>query len=394
MNTYLGLGKNGALAAMRLIPAADVSTLLPKQDFVSCFNSLASANNAQELLLAIDRLPPILPYAKSQKLSSERLFTPSEFLNRIRSDFNEFDSETLRYQSHFDAGAQSEGDKHSRATNWAVRNRTASTSHDFIEQLASADGSLDVVVVEPLADWVLVRNVLGLTARLANLLQTTDKEDVLDDARMERAIVSRLGGEIYRIPFAFNPYFYRWKMNPETLSAKWDYERYMPLLLMLAGKPRKTRSGASTTYHYDFGRGEDVFLATAAIAKGTADKTAGEPDRRFWLCAEINDRDQRELAEHIVASMADAVSALTYDDRHFGWKMDESCYYDGSEAPRFEPCSLFAQLMYGLLFRHGVTLGKCDECGNAILDVAEGRPRSYCSEACRLKSIRKKQQAD
>ena len=389
MTTYLGLGKNGALATMRLMPRADASAFCLERDFVGHFNSLASANNAQELLLAIDRLPAILPYADSRKLSSDRLFRPSEFLNSLHDGFDAFDGETLRYQSHFDAGAQGEDEKHSRATNWVVRNRTASTSGEFAEQLSSADDNQDIVVVEPLADWVLARNVLGLTARLAYSLQDPGNDDILDDAKLELATVRRLGGEIYRIPFAFNPYFYRWKINPETLGSKWDYERYMPLLLMLTGSPRKTRLGPSTTYHYDFGNGEDVFLATAAIARGDVSKPTDEPDRRFWLCAESNNRSQRELAEHIVVSMAEAVRALSYDGQQFGWVMDESSYYDGSESPRFEPRSLFAQLMYGLIFRHGTTLGKCEECGNAILDAVGGRPRSYCSEACRLKYIRR-----
>lgn len=408
MRAYLAVNEVGSIVVLRTMSRASVSNLVRDDDFIERLDDLVSSNNAKELLLAIDDLPPVIPCETVEKIAGrrvdmKRVVAPMDFSTEGMSAC---DADALAYQAFFDAGVPNEAGNRTRATNWVLNNRSAvATGHgreEFERDLEEARGDASrIVVVEPLDDWVFSRNLLGLTMRLLLALESGSSSP-LDDVGMSWKQNRRLGSEVFMIQFCYNPFFMPWKLNLSSFMSHWDTERFHPLMSLTLGKPRVKHGILVDTMFYDFNGGGDMYLVTDPIATERyrrdfdSSSDIGGDERRYWLCVERRGRTQVEIAHHMVTSMVNLVRNLTVDDAPIGWRFDESSYFDGSAGPRFLEGSLIAQLMYGIVYRGDAQIRTCAECGNAILDGNEGRPRMYCSESCRFKAMRraKKEQSE
>lgn len=392
MKAYIAQDKKDAVVVLRTMRRSELDSYVTDQEFTQLFNGFVSSNNLQELLLAIAPLPPIIPPLNRENCGDKRVFKPSEIKSALDVEYRPCDAKSVEYQSHFDAGIPEERESRTRATNSAIRGHGAH-SEEFAEELRLKNSDEYCVVCEPLSDWVFARNVLGLTARLLAHLSLSSSDDVLTEAGMSFRYNNRLGEELYSIPFLFNPYFFATKFNRESLMARTNYDLYRPLMALALGSPRRVRKGVRDSWLFDFDKdAKDVYIATDPVATEQPgplfSRKQDDIERRYRLCIERKGRSQRELAEHVIASMVNTVSNLRDGATLFGWELDEESYYDESEFPRFIAHSAFSQLMYMLIYRSHSTVTLCKMCGNAILSADAGKPREYCSEACRQKHLR------
>lgn len=400
---FIAIGPSGSVVVVRIMKSSEIGRLYRGDDIVLAVNRLISSNDARELLFAIDPLPPVIPCEQIDSLSLTRSFRIDQFDCK---SYLECDAETLSYQAFFDAGGSSESESRARGTNWAVKNRNliceGKTSELFSAQLASADRELDRIVVEELDDWCLARNLIGFTARLL-ALWSSGADDILDAAKMSLRENKRLGRKVYMIQFAFNPFFVAWRLNRRSILAHLSDKGFRPLTMLLFGPVRKedvSFSKGSRNYFIDFNSDGDVFMVTDPIAREEYHpiflrrSEIGQEERRYWLCADAGrDRTQREIARRIIESIIDRISGLEVDGVSRGWVLDRDVVFSDCPTPVFKPLSLLAQMLQTVVYRGEKKLVICAECGNAIIDLGEGRPRQFCSEACRQRAIRKEKKA-
>ena len=400
---FIAIGPSGSVAIVRIVRSSEIGSLYREDDIVPAVNRLISSNDARELLLAIDPLPPLIPCERIDSLSLTRSFRIDRFDCGI---YSECDAQTLGYQAFFDAGSPSELESRARGTNWAVKNRNliygGGVSERFLALLASADRELDRVVVEELDDWCLARNLIGFAARLLTLW-SSGTEDILDTAKMSLRENERLGRRVYMIQFAFNPFFVAWKLNRASVLAHLTDKGFRPLTMLLFGPIRKESAPFAAglrNYYIDFDKDGDVFMVTDPIAREEyhplflRQSGIGQEERRYWLCADAGKgRSQREIAKLIVESIIDRVSGLEIDGVPCGWILDRDAVFGDRPVPEFKSLSLLAQMLQTVVYRGEKALVLCAECGNAIIDPGEGRPRQFCSEACRQRALRKERKA-
>lgn len=253
-----------------------------------------------------------------------------------------------------------------------------------------------VVVIEPLRDIVLCRNLGSVLLRLiANIKAGYD--DVLERSGFKRFekkrrwwITGELKDSYYVLPFQHNSSF------DMTLnySTKWfknvfSYMVINPLeTLILDLRPKKDK--------VLFGSVPNAVLITAQIKNGEGAPffdIGWKPEvEKTQLYLGIDDEGaQRDEAIAFVESVAKMLAGLTTKDGNpLGWSVGEPSIFDDEPAPRYHFHSTAAAMFGAIFYRYGCVPATCKNCGNGILVKTKGKRREFCSPVCRTQHSQRK----
>lgn len=253
-----------------------------------------------------------------------------------------------------------------------------------------------VVVIEPLRDIVLCRNLGSVLLRLiANIKAGYD--DVLERSGFKRFekkrrwwITGELKDSYYVLPFQHNSSF------DMTLnySTKWfknvfSYMVINPLeTLILDLRPKKDK--------VLFGSVPNAVLITAQIKNGEGapffDIGWNPEVEKTQLYLGIDDEGaQRDEAIAFVESVAKMLAGLTTKDGNpLGWSVGEPSIFDDEPAPRYHFHSTAAAMFGAIFYRYGCVPATCKNCGNGILVKTKGKRREFCSPVCRTQHSQRK----
>lgn len=253
-----------------------------------------------------------------------------------------------------------------------------------------------VVVIEPLRDIVLCRNLGSVLLRLiANIKAGYD--DVLERSGFKRFekkrrwwITGELKDSYYVLTFQHNSSF------DMTLnySTKWfknvfSYMVINPLeTLILDLRPKKDK--------VLFGSVPNAVLITAQIKNGEGAPffdIGWKPEvEKTQLYLGIDDEGaQRDEAIAFVESVAKMLAGLTTKDGNpLGWSVGEPSIFDDEPAPRYHFHSTAAAMFGSIFYRYGCVPATCKNCGNGILVKTKGKRREFCSPVCRTQHSQRK----
>ena len=252
------------------------------------------------------------------------------------------------------------------------------------------------VVVEPLRDIVLCRNLGSVLLRLiANIKAGYD--DVLERSGFKRFekkrrwwITGELKDSYYVLPFQHNSSF------DMTLnySTKWFKNVFSYMVInpletrILDLRPKKDK--------VLFGSVPNAVLITAQIKTGEGVPffdLGWKPEvEKTQLYLGIDDGGtQRDEAIAFVESVARMLSGLTTKDGDpLGWVVGEPSVFDDEPSPRYHFHSTAASMFGAVFYRYGCVPATCKNCGNGILVKTRGKRREFCSPSCRTQYSNRK----
>lgn len=253
-----------------------------------------------------------------------------------------------------------------------------------------------VVVIEPLRDVVLCRNLGSVLLRLiANIM--SGHENVLEKSGFKRFekkrrwwITGELKDSYYVLPFQHNSSF------DMTLnySTKWFKNVFSYMVInpletrVLDLRPRKSK--------VLFGSVPNAVLITAQIKTGEGAPffdIGWKPEvEKTQLYLGIDDGGaQRDEAIAFVESVAKMLAGLTTKDGDpLGWSVGEPSIFDDVPVPRYHFHSTAAAMLGAIFYRYGCVPTTCKNCGNGILVKTRGKRREFCSPSCRTQYSNRK----
>lgn len=253
-----------------------------------------------------------------------------------------------------------------------------------------------VVVIEPLRDVVLCRNLGSVLLRLiANIM--SEHGDVLEKSGFKRFekkrrwwITGELKDSYYVLPFQHNSSF------DMTLnySTKWFKNVFSYMVInpletrILDLRPRKSK--------VLFGSVPNAVLITAQIKTGEGAPffdIGWKPEvEKTQLYLGIDDGGaQRDEAIAFVESVAKMLAGLTTKDGdQLGWSVGEPSIFDDVPVPRYHFHSTAAAMFGAIFYRYGCVPTTCKNCGNGILVKTRGKRREFCSPSCRTQYSNRK----
>lgn len=253
-----------------------------------------------------------------------------------------------------------------------------------------------VVVIEPLRDIVLCRNLGSVLLRLiANIKAGYD--DVLERSGFKRFekkrrwwITGELKDSYHVLPFQHNSSF------DMTLnySTKWFKNVFSYMVInpletrILDLRPKKDK--------VLFGSVPNAVLITAQIKNGEGASffdIGWKPEvEKTQLYLGIDDEGaQRDEAIAFVESVAKMLAGLTTKDGDpLGWSVGEPSIFDDEPAPRYHFHSTAAAMFGAIFYRYGCVPATCKNCGNGILVKTKGKRREFCSPVCRTQHSQRK----
>ena len=284
----------------------------------------------------------------------------------------------------------------------------ASVSHDIERHgLIESDGLAELrrwreadpgctVVVEPLEDIVLCRNLGSLVLRLtANIRSGCG--DVLErsgfrhfDEMRRCQIAGKPKGSYWAIPFKHDPSI--------DMTLNYSTRRFGKVFAYMVVNPLETRIFDRRP------KGDGDFsgsLGNAVLM--SARDGAGEPASFFdvsWkpevertqLYLGIDDTgSQGDGAVVFVESVAEMLAGLTtVGGNPLGWSVDAPSIFDDEPAPRYRFHSTAAAMYGAIFYRYGCVPATCKNCGNGILVKTRGKRREFCSPSCRTQYSNRK----
>ncbi len=253
-----------------------------------------------------------------------------------------------------------------------------------------------VVVIEPLRDVVLCRNLGSVLLRLiANIM--SGHGDVLEKSGFKRFekrrrwwITGELKDSYFVLPFQHNSSF------DMTLnySTKWFKNVFSYMVInpletrILDLRPRKSK--------VLFGSVPNAVLITAQIKTGEGAPffdIGWKPEvEKTQLYLGIDDGGvQRDEAIAFVESVAKMLAGLTTKDGDpLGWSVGEPSIFDDVPVPRYHFHSTAAAMFGAIFYRYGCVPTTCKNCGNGILVKTRGKRREFCSPSCRTQYSNRK----
>lgn len=253
-----------------------------------------------------------------------------------------------------------------------------------------------VVVIEPLRDVVLCRNLGSVLLRLiANIM--SGHENVLEKSGFKRFekkrrwwITGELKDSYYVLPFQHNSSF------DMTLnySTKWFENVFSYMVInpletrILDLRPKKDK--------VLFGSVPNAVLITAQTKTGEGAPffdIGWKPEvEKTQLYLGIDDGgSQRDEAVAFVESVAKMLAELTTKDGDpLGWSVGKPSIFDDEPAPRYHFHSTAAAMFGAIFYRYGCVPATCKNCGNGILVKTRGKRREFCSPSCRTQYSNRK----
>ena len=202
-------------------------------------------------------------------------------------------------------------------------------------------------------------------------------------------------------PFAFNPFFSSGKRGCRLLTDKLtDYRSYQQLASILTHREKIGDFGTEDIYAEVFGstsyeESGATFILTSSVSSkkyaGLFDGWNDKAERNYLLCTQVG-CSERGDAENIINALIGSVSNLAVSDGQtdLGWKTDTSAWFSSRPVPSLKRNSLFAELLYRIVYRDSLRIGICRNCGAPFLQSGIGSLNEVCSQACRMAQRRRK----
>lgn len=357
-------------------------------------NSLLTARRPITLVDAISALPPLLP-SSADSITGRRLYSVNEITSgSCGMHFGPPVPELLRYETELSANTVL---KSSIASARSAAKRIPCNDQWLTDVLGNADPDSTMVAVETFADWSMARSVIFLVAKLLGFL-AAGSDTPMEDTGFTRCHVECLDKTLWCIPFAFNPFFSSGKGSCRLLADRLtDYRSYQQLVGILT---HREKIGDEDTYAEIFGSASyDESGATFILTSPTSsDKYIGlfdgwndKAERNYLLCTQVG-CSQRSDAENIINALIGSVSnlAVSYGQISLGWETDTSAWFSSRPVPSLKRNSLFAELLYRIVYRDSLRIGICRNCGAPFLQSGIGSLNDVCSQACRMAQRRRK----
>lgn len=347
-------------------------------------NDFFRARDTKALALAVDRLPPL--YAQ-ESVPYARPCLP----NKLTDVLNTPVEDRLLRECYCDPMAIPEGDspwsfaESGRVARAATR--IAATSYSIPDK---EDGTFfddrHLYVIEPLHDWLLLRNLISIAMRLfATAAQDPEgsQSNLLVDSGFRlvhpssRAARESMGADGLVIPVAYNPFFSR-----PAVDFGWNDRVVWPLFNALTETdqtPLERIVGFSRPRHLrDY---PDVKFLTSVQADQTKASlnlkkvATGEADKWIYLALIPNEgQSQKDAANQFLRSL-DAALGSSYIS--CGGQPGAECIM-----PSY-PTNLPAGIWALVKDHPGRLLLRCKRCNRTIFATATGGPTRFCSSACR-----------
>ena len=356
-------------------------------------NSLLTARRPIALADAISALPPLLP-SSADPITGRRLYSVNEIMSgSCGIHFGSPVPELLRYETELSANTVLES---SIASARSAAKRIPCNGQWLTDVLGNADPDSTMVAVETFADWSMARSVIFLVAKLLGFLAAGS-----DTPMKARYYVERLDKTLWCIPFAFNPFFSSGKRGCRLLTDKLtDYRSYQQLAGILTHREKIGDFGTEDIYAEVFGstsyeESRATFILTSSVSSkkyaGLFDGWNDKAERNYLLCTQVG-CSERGDAENIINALIGSVSNLAVSDGQtdLGWKTDTSAWFSSRPVPRLKRNSLFAELLYRIVYRDSLNIGICRNCGAPFLQSGIGSLNDVCSQACRMAQRRRK----
>lgn len=360
-------------------------------------NSLLTARRPITLVDAVSALPPLLP-SSADPIIGRRLYSVDEIMSgSCGIHFGPPVPELLRYETELSANTVLES---SIASARSAAKRIPCNGQWLTDVLGNADPDSTMVAVETFADWSMARSVIFLVAKLLGFL-ATGSDAPMEDTGFARCYVERLDKTLWCIPFAFNPFFSSGKRGCRLLADKLtDYRSYQQLAGILTHREKIGDFGTEDIYAEVFGstsyeESGAAFILTSSVSsekyRGLFDGWNDKAERNYLLCTQVG-CSERGDAERIINALIGSVSNLAVSDGQtdLGWKTDTSAWFSSRPVPRLKRNSLFAELLYRIVYRDSLNIGICRNCGAPFLQSGIGSLNDVCSQACRMTQRRRK----
>lgn len=360
-------------------------------------NSLLTARRPIALADAISALPPLLP-PSADPIAGRRLYSVNEIMSgSCGIHFRPPVPELLRYETELSANTVLES---SIASARHAAKRIPCNGQWLTDVLGNADPDSTMVAVETFADWSMARSVIFLVAKLLGFL-AAGSDAPMEDTGFTRCYVECLDKTLWCIPFAFNPFFSSGKRDCRLLADKLtDYRSYQQLVGILTHREKIGDFGIEDIYAEVFGptsydESRSTFILTSSVSSkkyaGLFDGWNDKAERNYLLCTQVG-CSERGDAENIINALIGSVSNLAVSDGQtdLGWKTDTSAWFSSRPAPSLKRNSLFAELLYRIVYRDSLRIGICRNCGAPFLQSGIGSLNDVCSQACRMTQRRRK----
>lgn len=251
------------------------------------------------------------------------------------------------------------------------------------------------VVVEPLEDVVLCRNLGSVVLRLiANI--GAGHGDVLESSGFKRFDGARCRhagkpkGPYYVLPFLHDPSI--------DMTLNYSTGRFGNVFAYMVVDPLETRilglgpEGDGGL----FGSAGNAVLMPAKMGTGgpapffdVAWKPEIEGTQLYLGIADGG--SQRDAAVAFVESVAAMLSGLTTaDGGPLGWSVVGPSIFDDEPTPGYLFHSTAAAMFGAAFYRYGCVPATCKYCGNGILVKTGGKRREFCSPSCRTRHSNRK----
>ena len=375
--------------------------LLSKDEIVGMetgkINSLLTARRPITFVDAISALPPLLP-SSADPITGRRLYSIEEIMSgSCGIHFGPPVPELLRYETELSANTVFES---SIASARSAAKQIPCNGQWLTDVLGNADPDSTMVAVETLADWSMARSVIFLVAKLLSFL-AAGSDAPMEDTGFARCYVECLDKTLWCIPFAFNPFFSSGKRGCRLLADKLtDYRSYQQLVGILTHRKKIGDFGTEDIYAEVFGftsydESESAFILTSSVSsekyRGLFDGWNDKAERNYLLCTQVG-CSQRGDAERIINALISSVSnlAVSGEQISLGWETDTSAWFSSRPVPSLKRNSLFAELLYRIVYRGSLRIGICRNCGAPFLQSGIGSLNEVCSQPCRMAQRRRK----
>lgn len=360
-------------------------------------NSLLTARRPITLVDAITALPPLLP-CSADPITGRRLYSVDEIMSgSCDIHFGPSVPELLRYETELSANTVL---KSSIASARSAAKQIPCNSQWLTDGLGNADPDSTMVAVETFADWSTVRSVIFLVAKLLGFL-AAGSDTPMEDTGFTHRHIERFDKTLWCIPFAFNPFFSSGKGSCRLLANRLtDYRSYQQLVGILTHREKIGDFGTEDIYAEVFGPASydesgATFILTSPTSSdnyiGLFDVWNDKAERNYLLCTQVG-CSQRSDAENIINALIGSVSnlAVSGGQINLGWEADTSARFSDRPVPRLKRNSLFAELLYRIVYRDSLRIGICRNCGAPFLQSGIGSLNDVCSQACRMAQRRRK----
>ena len=244
------------------------------------------------------------------------------------------------------------------------------------------------VILEPLSDVLLCRNIGAILLRLiANLLdQKTDQ--VLEESGFKNIIIEKklwsIGQGLKRSYYAM-PFIHNVVVDDTvdfSLSDFWNAIQY-PQNAPLQRRINKQGKGGclglinnASWLSYRFISGKPAPL----FGRKSIERLE---ETQVWLGIDSSKTQEEEARDFIQMATNFFSDFKTDKGIPLGWDVEPLDPLCSEPKPKFKFCSLFGAMIATILYRYGAEPTTCKNCGNGMLVKTKGKRREFCSNTCK-----------